>query len=322
MTRELGIIATALFLIARLAAPSVAQRQDEIPLWPNGAPGARGTAPADIPSITPYVSPTAPEGGATVVILPGGGYSSLSPREGNDFALWFSQQGVSTFVLKYRLGSAGYHNPSMLQDAARAVRYVRANAAKFKIDPNRIVIMGSSAGGHLASTLMTHFDAGKPDNPDPIEKQSSRPDFGVLCYPVITMGELTHAGSKRGFLGDNPTPEDIKEFSNELKVTPQTPPCFIWHTLTDTTVPVENTIEFAAALRKNKVPFDLHLYQSGGHGLGLGDAAPPFAKALPWTTNLLLWMNTNRLLPPGNTAPALPGRGGGRGAATRGPGRG
>jgi acetyl esterase/lipase len=185
----------------------------------------------------------------------------------------------------------------MLQDVSRAIRYVRANAEKYKIDPKRVGVMGSSAGGHLASTVMTHFDAGKADDPDPIEKQPSRPDFGILCYPVITMGQLTHAGSKRNLLGDQPSEELVKELSNELRVTPQTPPCFIWHGLNDRTVPIENTIDFAMALKKNNVPFDLHIYQNAPHGLGLGDKPPAFAHTLPWTADLLLWLKTNKMLP-------------------------
>src|SRR5437773_12464381 len=142
----------------------------------------------------------------------------------------------------------------MLQDAARAVRTVRARAKEWQLDDKRVGLMGSSAGGHLASTLLTHFDAGKPDAPDPVERVSSRPDLGLLCYPVITMGEFTHQGSKNNLLGKDPSPDLVELLSNELQVTPQTPPCFVWHTYEDSAVPVENALMFAAAIRKNKVP--------------------------------------------------------------------
>ena len=175
---------------------------------------------------------------------------------------------------------------AMLNDAARALRLVRAKAADWKIDPHRVGIMGSSAGGHLASTLLTHFDAGNPDAEDPIERQSSRPDIGILCYPVITMGEHTHQGSKNNLLGKDPPPELVKLLSNELQVTKQTAPCFLFHTSEDTAVPVENPLAFAAALRKAGVPFDLHIYQKGRHGIGLGDK-PPFAHVHPWANDCL-----------------------------------
>ena len=192
-------------------------------------------------------------------------------------------------MLKYRLGSAGYRHPAMLHDAARAIRTVRARASEWGVDPKRIGIMGSSAGGHLASTAVTHFDAGQPGASDPIEQQSSRPDLGVLCYAVISMGENTHAGSRKNLLGDNPSPELIKLLSNELQVTAQTPPCFIWHTWEDKGVKVENSLEFAAALQRNHVPFDLHVYQKGGHGIGLA-AKPPFTNAHPWAADLVFWL--------------------------------
>jgi acetyl esterase/lipase len=177
----------------------------------------------------------------------------------------------------------------MLQDAARAVRLVRTRIAGWKIDPHRVGIMGSSAGGHLASTLLTHFDAGDTNATDPVERQSSRPDLGILCYPVITLGEYTHQGSKDNLLGKDPPPELVRLLSNELQVATNTPPCFLWTTFEDKTVPMENTMLFAEALRKNHVPFDLHIYQKGGHGLGLKDK-PPFANPHPWADDCLFWL--------------------------------
>ncbi len=247
------------------AAPPAA-----IPLWPQGAPGALGSAPGDIPTITPFLPAPGQATGAALIICPGGGYAHLSSREGEDYARFFAANGITGFVLAYRLGTNGYHYPAMFLDAARALRYVRAHAADWAVDPHRVGIIGSSAGGHLASTLMTHFDAGKPDDPDLIERQSSRPDLGILCYPVITMGADTHGGSKTNLLGPNPSPALVTLLSNELQVTAATPPCFIFHTWEDTTVKVENSLAFAAALRAHGVPFDLHIYQHGGHGTGLG----------------------------------------------------
>ena len=202
-----------------------------IALWPEGAPGALGKEPKDIPTLTVYLPQPGLATGAAMVICPGGGYGVLSPHVGGEFALWLNEQGIAGFVLKYRLGPSGYRHPILLQDAARAARLVRAKAAEWKVDPKRVGIMGSSAGGHLASTLLTHFDHGNSAASDSIDQQSSRPDLGIICYPVVTMGEFTHAESKKNLLGENPPPDLVRELSNELHVTKETPPCFIWHTL-------------------------------------------------------------------------------------------
>jgi len=280
----------SLFMLTSLAQ---AQTNNALPLWPDGAPGALGTAPKDIPTLTPFLPDPAKATGAAMVILPGGGYGHLAEHEGKDYALWLKDQGIAAFVLQYRLGSDGYRHPVMLWDAARAVRLVRANAAPWKLDPKRIGIMGSSAGGHLASTLLTHFDAGKPDAADPIERESSRPDLGILCYAVITMGDNSHAGSRKLLLGENPSPEMIELLSNEKHVTKDTPPCFIWTTAEDAAVPVSNSLEFAAALDRAHVPFDLHIYEKGGHGGGLGGypRSPYIPEKLhPWTRDCLFWL--------------------------------
>ena len=260
-------------------------------LWPDGAPGALGSAENDRPALIPYLPADAgPVARAAVIICPGGSYAGLANHEGADYARFLADHGIAGFVLKYRLGSSGYRHPAMLQDAARAVRLVRARAAEWGVDPRRVGIMGSSAGGHLASTLLTHFDTGNPAAQDAIERQSSRPDLGILCYAVITMGPLTHQGSRANLLGNDPSPQAVRLLSNELQVTPETPPCFIWHTWEDDVVPVENSLQFAAALRKCGVPFDLHIYQKGGHGLGLGGPVSEPAKFLPWTKDLLYWL--------------------------------
>jgi acetyl esterase/lipase len=280
------ILFSALF-IAR------AEMQTSIPLWPAGAPGALGNSSNDVPTLTAYLPDATNATGAAMVICPGGGYAHLAPHEGNDYALWLNQHGVTCFVLKYRLGSSGYHHPAMLNDAARAVRWVRAHADQYKIDAHRVGIMGSSAGGHLTATLLTHFDDGGTNATDVIEQQSSRPDLGILCYAVISMGEFTHKGSHNNLLGTNTTPELETFLSNELQVTTNTPPCFLWTTFEDKTVPMENTLMFAAALRKNHVPFDLHVYQKGGHGMGLKDKAP-FTNPHPWANDCLFWLKQQR----------------------------
>ncbi len=267
-----------------------AQTNVSFPLWPNGAPGALGQRTNDIPTLTVFLPDPAKATGAAMVVCPGGGYAGLADHEGSAYARWLNDLGVAGFVLKYRLGSAGYHHPAMLQDAARALRTVRARADEWKLDPKRVGIVGSSAGGHLASTLLTHFDVGNPDANDSIERVSSRPDLGVLCYPVITMGDLTHGGSKKNLLGDNPSSDLIRELSNELQVTSNTPPCFLFHTVEDKGVPVENSLMFADALRKARVPFDIHIYEKGAHGLGLGSRVYGGGEMHPWTVECARWL--------------------------------
>ena len=242
MLRSLPVLIALLFSIVNTQAAS----QPELPLWPGGTPGALGSTPNDIPTLTPYLPEAGKATGAAMIVCPGGGYAGLAAHEGDGYARWLNENGVTAFVLKYRLGSHGYHHPAMLQDVARAIRCVRANAAKWNIDPKRVGIIGSSAGGHLAATALTHFDAGKPDASDPVERESSRPDIGILCYAVITMGPDTHNGSKQNLLGKNPSPELVELLSNEKQVTKETPPCFIWHTWEDKAVKVENALAFAA----------------------------------------------------------------------------
>jgi len=279
----------ALAVLVSSSIMSHAKVLSPIPLWPDGAPGALGTRSQDIPTLTPYLPDATNSTGAAMVICPGGGYAHLAPHEGNDYALWLNQHGITCFVLKYRLGSGGYHYPVEFEDGTRAMRWVRAHAADYKIDPHRVGIMGSSAGGHMASMQLTHFDSGNTNSDDPVERQGSRPDLGILCYPVITMGEYAHPGSKENLLGKKPSGKLVKLLSSELQVKTNTPPCFIWSTYEDKTVPVENSLMFAEALRKNHVPFDLHIYQKGPHGMGLKDK-PPFTHPHPWAADCLFWL--------------------------------
>jgi acetyl esterase/lipase len=286
-------------LLGCCACPAAAAEKptSALPLWATPAPGALGENPErDIPTLTPYWPEEGKASGAAVVICPGGGYGALAPHEGRDYALWLAERGVTGFVLKYRLGSHGYRHPAMWQDASRALRLVRHNAAAWGLDPQRIGIMGSSAGGHLASTALTHFQAGDPAAADPVEHHSSRPDLGILCYPVISLeGPYHHGGSRRNLLGENPEPALLAKLSSEKQVSAQTPPCFLWHTVEDKGVPFQNSRLFADALHANGVAFELVLTEKGGHGLGLGvkgyqpGVTAPSA-LLAWTHNLEAWL--------------------------------
>lgn len=263
-------------------------------LWTRYVPFARGDAAEDIPTLTVYAPTTRSASGPGMVVLPGGGYGDLAQHEGPGYATWLTQLGFVAFVLRYRLGANGYRHPAMLTDAARAIRAVRQRAGEFGVDPHRVGIIGSSAGGHLAATLLTRFDAGDPGALDLVERQSSRPDFGILCYPVITMGPDTHEGSRRNLLGEHASEALITELSAERNVSAATPPCFVWHTVEDTVVNVENATAFASALRANKVPFELHLYEKGRHGIGLGESTP--GRYHRWTTDCASWLREHAVI--------------------------
>jgi acetyl esterase/lipase len=260
-------------------------------LWDGDAPGALGKSDKDVPTLTLY-EPKHPSGSA-VIVCPGGGYEMLADHEGSAYAMYLNRLGVTAFVLHYRLGSNGYRYSVELLDIKRAIRTVRAGAAKWKIDPKKVGVMGSSAGGHLASMAVTKFDGGDKAARDPIDRVGSRPDFGILCYAVISMGPIGHAGSRRALLGDDPPQALIEETSSELHVTHETPPCFIWHTQDDPVVPVANSEVFASALQKAEVPYELHLYPHGEHGLGLGGTSDSNT-LLPWTRELNKWMIRNK----------------------------
>jgi acetyl esterase/lipase len=287
-------IAVLILLSGTLAAQAPPRMPKADLLWPNGAPGAQGNEDIDQPSIAPYVVPPGRGTGTAVVVCPGGGYSHLAmDHEGDQIAKWLNSLGVSAFVLKYRLGPK-YHHPVELGDAQRAIRTVRAKAAEYRVASDRVGIMGFSAGGHLASTAGTHFDAGDASAADPIDRVSSRPDFLVLGYPVISFTtQYTHKGSLQSLLGNNPDPKLVESLSNELQVTAQTPPTFLFHTTADTTVPVENSVLFYLALRKAGVPAEMHIYERGPHGLGLA----PLDEALSsWPSRLAAWLRVHGLL--------------------------
>lgn len=245
-------------------------------LWSDGPPGVPLDAPGPRPTLTLHRPPPGTGNGSAVVVCPGGGYQSLASHEADPIAEWLNSLGITAVVLRYRLGPANHH-PAMLEDAARAIRTTRANAQIWQIDPGRVAILGFSAGGHLASTAGTHFDAGNPTAADPVDRVSSRPDRMILIYPVISMQEpATHAGSRRNLLGEHPAPELVASLSNETQVRADTPPTFLAHTDEDTVVPAENPIQFALALRQAKVPVELHLFEKGRHGLGVGRNNLPF----------------------------------------------
>jgi acetyl esterase/lipase len=259
---------------ATVAAEQPAVSNKTVLLWPEGAPGAKGDEDGDKPSLTICLPPKEKATGTAVVICPGGGYGHLAmDHEGHQIARWLNSLGVAGFILKYRHrnSGAGYGHPAPLNDAQHAVSTVRSRAKEWNVNPDRIGILGFSAGGHLASTAGTHFHTGKPDAKDPIDRVSCRPDFMVLIYPVISMIEwCAHSGSRRNLLGNNPDEKLVENLSNERQVTSETPPTFLIHTYEDKGVPAENSIYFYLALRKAKVPAEMHLYQKGPHGFGLG----------------------------------------------------
>jgi acetyl esterase/lipase len=276
---------------------------EEIRLWDGTPPGALGSAAEDIPTLTIY---RASRGGSGtgIVLAPGGSYTALAmDHEGRQVASLFNAMGVTTFILKYRLGPR-YHHPVQIGDAQRAIRLVRARATDLGVLPDRIGMMGFSAGGHLASTAGTRFDGGRADAADPIDRVSSRPDFLILGYPVISFDPaIAHRGSQRNLLGETPEPALVQELSNERRVTPQTPPTFLFHTNADTGVVPENSVRFYLALREAKVPAEMHIFENGPHGVGLALWDPALST---WPTLLSNWLRGRGLLTRPASAPPAP----------------
>lgn len=255
-----------------------------LPLWEGEPPGLQEADPVHVPTLTPYlVDSPAPVG--AVIVCPGGGYGHRAPHEGEPIAQWLNSLGIAAFVCAYRV--APYRHPYPSLDAGRAVQWVREHAAACGIRPDRVGLLGFSAGGHLVSTVGTRFGPGDPQSPDPVARHSNRPDALVLCYPVISFVQYAHLGSARNLLGEDPSPEDLAAFSSERNVTPQTPPSFLWHTADDPGVPVQNSLLFAGALAAAGVPLALHVFPHGRHGLGLAPEAPEVAV---WTDLCGEWL--------------------------------
>jgi len=274
--------------------PPILQEPQTLSLWQGRAPGAQGDEDRDRPAITVYMPPNTTGPMTAVIIAPGGSYTRLSMNnEGRAPANYLNALGIAAFVLRYRLGPQ-YHHPIELGDGQRAIRLVRSRAEEWHIAPDRIGFMGFSAGGHLASSVSTHFDAGKADAADPIDRVSSRPDFAVLAYPVISLVEpWTHQGSKANLLGASPDPALARSLSSDTQVTAATPPAFIYHTNADTAVPVENAVAYFLALRKAGVPAEMHVFKNGPHGTGLGMPDPALSE---WPRLLANWMRVSGFL--------------------------
>lgn len=300
--RAMFIFAAIVILSGSIVTQTKAADSREVKLlWPDGAPGAKGTADGDKPSITIYLPERDKANGAAVVIFPGGGYGHLAmDHEGHQIAEWLNSFGVAGFIVKYRhsRSGAGYRHPAPLQDAQRAIRTVRSGAKKWNIDPGRIGIIGFSAGGHLASSLGTHFQQRYSEAKDEIDRVSCRPDFMILMYPVISFTEpFTHKGSRRNLLGENPPQELVENLSNENQITPETPPTFLVFGDDDKVVPVENGVAFYMGLKKAKVPAEMHIYEKGRHGFGLGVGMGPVSS---WPLRCTDWMRARGLLKKSN----------------------
>jgi len=296
------LVFTGILLLSTL---SMAQNSI-LPLWEGEPPNYTETGEVTIwdtsdivrvrnvqkPDIAVFLPSKKNATGEAVVICPGGGYQILAyDWEGSDIARWLNSEGIAAFVLKYRLPGARsniipYKSP--LMDAQRAMRMVRYNAGRWNVDPTKVGIMGFSAGGHLASTLSTHFDAGDPSSSDPVEQQSCRPDYSILMYPVISFSkEYTHKGSRESLLGSDPDPDLIQLFSNELQVTSETPPAILIHSEDDKSVPVENSLAYYRALRENEVTSEMHIYPYGGHGYSLAIGQGHLST---WPDRVLEWI--------------------------------
>ena len=294
--RIILVFAVIVIILTTFIAKAASSHEVEL-LWPDTAPDAKGDTDGDKPTLIIYLPATEKSTGTAVVICPGGGYGNLAmDHEGHQIAQWLNSLGVAGFILKYRHrnSGAGYGHPAPLQDAQRAIRIVRSRAEQWNIEPNQIGILGFSAGGHLASSAGTHFNQRYYDAKDPIDHISCRPDFMILIYPVISFAEwCAHTGSRRNLLGKNPDKKLVENLSNEKQVTSGTPPTFLVHANDDKGVPPENSIYFYLALRKAKVPAEMHIYEKGGHGFGLGKEQTAVSS---WPSRCADWMRGQGLL--------------------------
>ena len=274
------------------APPAKPEPTARVALWPGKAPVGDGTFEDNRSELQVFLPPKEKANGAAIVLCPGGGYiRHVTDREGYPIAQWLNDHGIAAVILEYRLPKQRHQVP--LLDAQRAIRLTRANATAWNVDPQRIGILGFSAGGHVASSAATHFDRGNASASDPVERESSRPDFAWLVYPVVTMGDHTHTGSKSELLGPDPKPELVRLYSNELQVTSDTPPAFLAHAVDDKPVPPENSRCFAAAMKASGVPVELLELPSGGHGLN-GCKGPLWEQ---WKAAALEWLAEREMIP-------------------------
>ncbi len=297
MFNKSSLLWTCLLCLLSIDAVSIGQEADSnssepqtLRLWEQGdAPGALGNEEKDVPTITLYLPKPSSKPTPALVIFPGGGYGHLAiDHEGHQIAKWANDIGMVGIIVSYRHRNRGYGHPAPMLDAQRAIRLTRAKAKDWNVNPQKIGVIGFSAGGHLTTTVLTHFDSGEPRQLDPIDQVSCRPDFGIVCYAVIAFDEAyTHKGSQRNLLGDDPHPDLVKHLSNEKQVTNQTPPCFVWHTAEDKVVPAENSLRFFSALVTAGVPAELHIFPKGRHGIGLG---ADFPGANQWPDLAENWM--------------------------------
>ena len=288
-----GIVGILLTMV--IAWTAIAEEPRPIPLWKDGAPLAKGTEAKDQPQLWLYL-PKTRQPHSAIVICPGGGYGHLAmDHEGHQIARWLGEQQMACFILEYRHRSRGYGHPAPLLDVQRAIRMVRSQGKAWGVDEKRVGVIGFSAGGHLASTVSTHFDSGNETSKDPIDHVSCRPDFAILGYPVISFtAPFTHRGSRKNLLGNDPDPNLVKSLSNEHQVTAKTPPTFLWHTQEDSGVPAQNSIAYFSALQRQKVPAELHIFQKGRHGLGLGKG---HAGVETWPQLCVTWLHGIGILP-------------------------
>jgi len=283
------VLFTPLLATAQIAKPTPTER---IALWPDGAPNGDGTFEASNKELEVFLPLADKNNGAAIVLCPGGGYiRHVTEREGYPIAQWLNEHGIACVILEYRLPKLRHAVP--LLDGQRAIRLTRANAAKWKLDPQRIGILGFSAGGHVASTVATHFDTGDVNTTHPVGKQSSRPDFAWFVYPVVTMGEFTHASSKKELLGEHSAADLVRLYSNELQVSANTPPTFLAHAIDDLGVPIENSRQFVAAMQKHQRPVELLELPTGGHGLN-GCKGPLWEQ---WKAAALAWTAKQKIIP-------------------------
>lgn len=257
---------------------------ENMKLWENGTPYYNAEYGQPETTVTPYLVEDANPDKGLVIVCPGGGYSGRAEHEGKPIAEYLNKAGISALVLNYRV--APYMHPAELSDANRAVRFARFHAKDWGVDSKKIGILGFSAGGHLAVSACEHYDGGKNEG-DEIDRISSRPDAGIFCYPVVTMKEFTHQGSKNNLLGSNPDPTLVERMSGECSVPDDCPPAFIWHTADDTCVDVNNSLLLATALHAKKIPFEMHIFPDGNHGRGL---AEDVAGTCEWSPLMIKWL--------------------------------